>query len=77
MAPKIHSGRVFWAPAVKVVTITSSKESAKASSAPETSAVDTTGRVTWRNVCQPRAPRSMDASSSEGAVRRRRASTLL
>ena len=38
------------APAVNVVTITSSNESAKASSAPETSAVDRVGKVTYRKV---------------------------
>ena len=35
------------------------------------------GSVTKRNVCQPSAPRSMEASMSEDCVRRRRASTLL
>src|SRR5256884_3706251 len=39
IAPKIHSGSVFCAPAVNTVTMTSSKDRAKASSAPETSAV--------------------------------------
>ena len=46
IAPKIHSGSVFCAPAVNVVTMTSSKDSAKASSAPETSAVAVSGSVT-------------------------------
>src|ERR1022692_1313770 len=46
IAPKIHSGRVFCAPAVNTVTMTSSKESANASSAPEISAVTTIGSVT-------------------------------
>ena len=36
IAPKIHSGSVFCAPAVKTVTMTSSKDSPKASSAPDT-----------------------------------------
>ena len=46
IAPKIHSGSVFCAPAVNVVTITSSKDSANASSAPEISAVESVGSVT-------------------------------
>ena len=75
--PKIHSGSVFCAPAVNVVTITSSNDSANASSPPATSAVAIIGSVTWRNVCQPSAPRSIDASTSEDCVRRSRASTLL
>src|SRR5216117_3619293 len=65
MLPKIQIGRVFWTPAVKVVTITSSKDSANASSAPETSAVESVGNVTWRNVCQPSAPRSIEASAND------------
>ena len=44
MAPKIQSGSVFCAPAVKVVTMTSSKDRAKASSAPAISEVATRGR---------------------------------
>src|SRR5205085_3277961 len=75
--PKIQIGSVFWAPAVKVVTITSSKESAKASRPPEMSAVEIVGRVTKRKVCQPSAPRSIDASESDPGTRRRRAITLL
>jgi hypothetical protein len=39
MLPKIHSGSVFCAPAVKVVTMTSSKDSAKARRPPATSDV--------------------------------------
>ncbi len=35
------------------------------------------GRITYRKVCQPEAPRSCDASTSEPATRRKRASTLL
>ena len=60
-----------------MVTITSSKESANASSPPATSAVEITGQITKRNVCHPSAPRSIDASTSEREVRRSRASTLL
>ena len=33
--------------------------------------------MTKRKVCQPSAPRSIDASTSEGDVRRSRAITLL
>ena len=49
MAPKIHSGSVFCAPAVNVVTMTSSKDKAKASIAPATIAVEMSGRVMSRN----------------------------
>src|SRR5213595_1082633 len=77
MAPKIHSGSVFCAPAVNVVTMTSSKERAKASKAPATSAVEISGRVTSTNDRQPLAPRSIAASSNEEEVRRSRARTLL
>ena len=77
IAPKIHSGSVFCAPAVKTVTMTSSNESANASSAPETSAVAVMGRVTRSRVCQPRAPRSIDASASEPGSLRSRAMMLL
>ena len=68
---------MFCAPAVKYVTTTSSNERANASRPPATSAVESTGQVTKRKVCQPSAPRSADASSSEGDERRSRASTLL
>ena len=51
IAPKIHSGSVFCAPAVNVVTITSSNDSANASSAPAMSAVESVGSVTKRKVC--------------------------
>ena len=44
--PKIQIGSVFWAPAVNVVTITSSNESANASRPPEMSAVEIVGNVT-------------------------------
>ena len=77
MAPKIHSGSVFCAPEVKVVTMTSSKDSAKASSAPETSAVESVGSVTVRNAKKPCPPRSAAASFSEPETRRSRAMTLL
>src|SRR5207245_9582450 len=77
MEPKLHRGSWFWAPAVKVVTMTSSKERAEASKAPAISAVEISGRVTSTNDRQPLAPRSMAASISEEEVRRSRASTLL
>src|SRR3954471_15582177 len=77
MFPKIHSGNVFCAPAVNVVTITSSNESANASRPPAISAVQMTGSVTKRKLCQPLAPRSIDASSSDVCVWRSRAITLL
>ena len=48
---------MFWAPAVKNVTTTSSKESANASSPPATSADETTGQIKTRNVSQTAAPR--------------------
>ena len=48
---KIQIGSVCCAPAVKIVTITSSNESAKASRPPASSAVRICGNVTWRNVC--------------------------
>ena len=76
-SPKIQIGSVFWAPEVNTVTTTSSKDSAKASSAPEISAVITDGRMTYSWVCQPRAPRSMDASASEPGVLRSLAIRLL
>ena len=46
IAPKIHNGRVFCAPAVNTVTMTSSNDSPNASSAPDTSAVADSGSVT-------------------------------
>src|SRR5437763_723111 len=57
--------------------MTSSNESAKASRPPATRAVERTGQTMKRNVCQPSAPRSCEASISEGEERRRRATTLL
>ena len=75
---KIHSGSVCNPGAVvKVVTTISSKDSAKASSAPATSAERSCGKVTSRKVWNGVAPRSIDASSSDVPVRRSRASTLL
>ena len=75
---KIQIGRVSSpAPSVNVVTMISSKESAKASRPPATSAVFIVGRVTKRKVCQLSAPRSAEASSKEAELRRRRAITLL
>ena len=74
---KIQIGSVSSEPAVNVVTMISSKESAKASSAPATSAVRICGKVTSRNVRHGPAPRSLAASSSETPVRRRRATALL
>ena len=75
---KIQIGRVCSpAPIVNVVTMISSKESAKASRAPATRAVCRLGRVTKRKVCQVWAPRSAEASSKEVETRRSRATTLL
>src|SRR5215468_9223135 len=75
--PKIQIGSVFCAPEVNTVTTTSSNESANASRAPEISAVITDGRVTHSCVCQPRAPRSIEASAREPGVRRSLAIRLL
>ena len=77
IALKIHFGSVSSAPERKFVTMISSNESANASSAPAMSAVRIAGSVTWRNVCQPSAPRSIDASTIDPDVRRSRAITLL
>src|SRR4051794_30309296 len=74
---RIQIGSVCELPAVNVVTITSSKESANASSAPATIAERSAGKVMKRKVCQVLAPRSAEASSNERDVRRRRATTLL
>jgi hypothetical protein len=75
---KIQIGRVWSpAPAVNVVTMISSKESANASRAPASSADRSAGKVTNRNVWAPSAPRSIDASSSDRDTRRSRATTLL
>jgi hypothetical protein len=48
---KIQIGRVWIAPAVNVVTMISSKESANASSPPARRAVRSCGNVMYRNVC--------------------------
>ena len=74
---KIQIGSVSLNPAVNVVTMISSKESANASNAPAMSADRITGKVTYRKVCQGSAPRSADASTSDPGVRRIRAMTLL
>ncbi len=75
---RIHSGSVSTpGGAVKIVTTTSSKLRANASSAPATNAVLNCGNVTNLNVCHRPAPRSADASCSEGFMRLRRANTLL
>ena len=60
-------------PAVKVVTTISSKDSAKASSPPATSAERTSGKVMSTKVRKVWAPRSMAASSYEPGIRRSRA----
>src|SRR5205085_11968823 len=74
---RMKIGSVVCAPAVNVVTMISSNESANASSPPATSAVERTGQTPKRKLCQPSAPRSWEASISEPGLRRRRASTLL
>ena len=73
----IQIGSVLCWPAVKVVTITSSNDNANASMPPASSAVAMFGRITWRSVWKPSAPRSIEASISARFVRRKRASTLL
>src|SRR5207245_5544062 len=73
---KIHLGSVISEPEVKLVTMISSKDSANASSPPARRAVEMLGRITNRKVCQPSAPRSIDASTREPDVRRSRAITL-
>ena len=70
-------GSVFCAPAVNVVTMISSNESANASIAPAMIAVESSGSVMSLNVWNPFAPRSIAASTSDPWVRRSRASTLL
>src|SRR6478735_5332196 len=64
-------------PAVKVVTMISSKLSAKASNPPARSAERSCGKVTRLNVVQTPAPRSAEASSRLVPMRRRRAMVLL
>jgi len=73
----IQIGSVTSLPAVKVVTMISSKLSAKASMPPATKAVRNCGKVTSRKVCHRLAPRSIEASCMLGFIRRRRANTLL
>ena len=77
MLLKMNFGIVSSVPEVKFVTTISSNESANASSAPAMIAVRIAGQVTYRNVCHPSAPRSIDASMSDVGVRRSRAMTLL
>ncbi len=75
---KIQMGRVVMpGPAVNVVTMISSKDSANASRPPASSADRISGNVTYRKVCPGEAPRSAEASSRLVPVRRSRASTLL
>ena len=64
-------------PAVNVVTMISSKLSAKASMPPARSAERSCGRVTSRKVVSTPAPRSAEASSRLVPIRRSRACTLL
>src|SRR5512132_3294193 len=73
----MNFGIVISPPEVKFVTTISSKESAKARRAPEIRAVRIAGKVTYRKLCQPLAPRSIDASTSDPGVRLSRAITLL
>src|SRR6185503_5904913 len=73
----MNFGIVISPPEVKFVTTISSKESANARRAPEIRAVRIAGNVTYRKLCQPLAPRSIDASTSDPGVRRSRAITLL
>lgn len=61
---------------MNVVTVTSSKLSANARSAPETSAVAMVGSVTKRKLDRPDAPQSALASSRVLEVRRNQAITL-
>jgi len=53
------------------------EERLQGAGAPDTSAVAVSGRVTKRSVCQPRAPRSMDASAGDPGIQRSRAIRLL
>src|SRR3712207_8133203 len=70
---RIQIGSVWSGPAVNVVTMTSSNDSANASSAPASSALRSAGNVTKANVCHVDAPRSADASSNEPDTRRSQA----
>lgn len=62
---------------MNVVTITSSKLRAKASSPRATMAVESIGMVSSRNVGRGVAPRWAEASTRDIEVRRRRAMTSL
>src|SRR3990172_7262979 len=73
----IQIGSVSCWPAVKVVTMISSKDRAKASTAPATIAVARCGRTMWRKVWNELAPRSIEASICDEPMRRKRARTLL
>ena len=74
---KIQIGSVGSLPLVNVVTMISSNDRANASRPPASNAVARFGRITCRNVCHPDAPRSAEASTTFGDMRRRRATTLL
>src|SRR5512146_1988589 len=74
---KIQIGNVDCCPAVNVVTITSSNERANASIPPASNAVPMFGKITWRNVWNEFAPRSMEASICDPCILRKRARTLL
>jgi hypothetical protein len=74
---KIQMGNVGSLPRVNVVTMISSNDRANASTPPASRAVARFGTITYRNVCQPDAPRSAEASTTFGDIRRRRATTLL
>ena len=73
----IQMGSVVCWPAVKVVTMTSSKLSANASRPPASRAEPSCGRITYRIVWKLSAPRSIEASINDGLVRRSRATALL
>src|SRR3990172_6249283 len=73
----IQIGNVSFCPAGKVVTMISSKDRAKATTAPATIAVARCGRTMWRKVWNELAPRSIEASICDEPMRRKRASTLL
>ena len=74
---KNQIGNVRSCPAVNSVTMISSNDSANASMPPASSAVALCGSTMCRKVCQPSAPRSIDASIQLCGMRRRRATTLL
>ena len=75
---RIQIGKVVTPePAVKVVTMISSKLSAKASNPPASNAERSCGKVTNLKVVHKPAPRSADASSKLPPIRRSLAITLL